>query len=277
MPAVTTSAGRLTYSWNGVQPDEETQPALVLIHGAGGQARDWPAEWRYRANAAQTLGIRVLPEPHAFGNRPVYALDLPGHGASAPLDPDAITVARLAEIVVEATDAIGLAKPVLVGHSMGGAIALTAASNAGDKLGGLVIIGSAARLPVTDQILDGLQTDFDATVDMITKFCWSKTAPAVFRETGKRHMKACGPTQVHADFAACAGYDARPTLDAIRMPVLVIAGERDKMVPTTAAEKLVGGLPDATLQVVADAGHFLHFEQTAPVGRAIEGFMAARF
>ncbi|MEL6298811.1 MAG: alpha/beta hydrolase [Pseudomonadota bacterium] len=277
MPALSTRAGRMTYSWNGIAPDAEATPALVLIHGAGGQARDWPAEWRYRSNAAQTLGVRTLPETHALSGRAVYALDLPGHGGSDPLPDGAPTVGRLAETVLEAADALGLEQPVLAGHSMGGGIALTAAVQAPEKVGGLVIIGSSARLPVTDQILDGLTSDFDATVDMIVKFSWAKMAPAVYRETGRRHMKACGPDQVLADFTACAAYDAREGLSAITVPVLVLAGERDKMVPQAASEKLVAGLGDATLDVVAGAGHFMHFEQPGRVARSIETFMAQKF
>ncbi len=272
MPHVSMAHGRLAYTWNGVA---DGGPAFVLIHGAGGQARDWPQEWRFAMNGAQTLGVRALPEAFAMRDRPVYALDLPGHGQSDPIE--TVTLAAYATVIAQWIEAVELTAPIVIGHSMGGGIALTLALDHPDSIGGVGVIGSAAQMPVTDQILDGLQSDFDATVDMIVKFSWPREAVAVYRETGRRHMKACGPAAVHADFVACANYSVKDRLADITHPALVIAGEKDKMVPMKAAERLVEGLPDATLSVVPNAGHFLHFDAPGRVGRTLAAWANTRF
>ncbi|MEO1720049.1 MAG: alpha/beta fold hydrolase [Pseudomonadota bacterium] len=277
MPISKTPVGAIAFTHNGIVPKSGGPAAIVFVHGAGGLAKDWPAEWRYMTNAAQTLGIRSLPETKPLAGRPIYAIDLPGHGQSAPLADAVPTVGDLADAVIAFIATQGIEGAIVAGHSLGGAIALTAALRAPNAVGGLVIVGSAARLPVTDQILDGLQTEFKPTVDMITKFCWSRTAPSVFREIGRRRMKATGAQRLHADFAACAEYDVRDQLADIAQPTLVVAGERDKMVPVEAAQKLADRLANATCAVIADAGHFLHLERTGETADAITMFLQTKF
>ncbi len=87
------------------QNDETIRPALVLIHGAGGTHLHWPAELRMLDSTA------------------VYALDLPAHGKSAP--PGRTSIEEYADDIAAFVEALGLEHVVLVGHSMGGAIAQT--------------------------------------------------------------------------------------------------------------------------------------------------------
>jgi pimeloyl-ACP methyl ester carboxylesterase len=263
-----TPAGQLAYSDNGVRTNA---PTIVLIHGAGGCARDWPVEWRYAMNAGQTLGVRALPPTARLVGHRVIAIDLPGHGASG--GPPCETVDGYADAVAAHLRAQGIGDAVLVGHSMGGAIALTMALRSPDLLSGIAVLGSAARLGVTPQILDGLASDFAATVDMIVKFSWARSAPAVYRETGRRHMRGAGQRTVLADFTACAGYDVREKLVDIAVPVLVVAGGADKMVPGKASRALAESVQDGRFVEIPDAGHFLHFEDTRGTTAAITSFL----
>ncbi|HYZ42432.1 MAG TPA: alpha/beta fold hydrolase, partial [Stellaceae bacterium] len=102
MPAsaiIQTRDGRFGYEAAG-DPD---QPALVFLHGIGGAARAWRGQ-------LETFGHRYR----------AVAWDMPGYGASAPLA--ATGMATLADALQDFLQQIGAAKPVLVGHSIGGMI-----------------------------------------------------------------------------------------------------------------------------------------------------------
>src|SRR3972149_1063444 len=101
-------------------------PPLVFLHGAGGNRLHWPP------------GIRRLEGVHT------YALDLPGHGRS-PSAGEA-TIKDFARRVAPWRGARGVARPVLVGHSMGSAIALTVALGEPQSLARLILIGAGPRL-----------------------------------------------------------------------------------------------------------------------------------
>ena len=108
---------------------------LVLIHGAGGSHLHWG------------VAVRTLPEGD------VYALDLPGHGRSA--GSGRTTVAQYASWVIRLLDALGIERAVMAGHSMGGAIAQTAALEFPEGVRGLVLVGTGSRLRVVPSILEG--------------------------------------------------------------------------------------------------------------------------
>jgi pimeloyl-ACP methyl ester carboxylesterase len=96
------------------------KPPMVLLHGAGGDYLVWPPEIR------RLPGIRV------------YALDLPGHGKSG--GPGCQSVEDYARAVVGLMDAVGLWRAAFVGHSMGGAIALTLALDFPERTAGLGLV-----------------------------------------------------------------------------------------------------------------------------------------
>ena len=109
-------------------------PPLLLIHGAGGSRLHWPPGIR------RLTGWRVL------------AIDLPGHGDSP--GPGERSIEAYTGCVLEWLDEYGVERVIPAGHSMGGAIALTLALQAPDRLAGMVLVGSGARLRVAPSILE---------------------------------------------------------------------------------------------------------------------------
>src|SRR2546428_3925178 len=113
-------------------------PAVLFLHRAGGGAQDWtPVLRRLRA---LERGFRAL------------ALDLPGHGRSAAAAEEPATLARYARLVAEWADAIALPRAVLVGHSMGCAIAVELALLRPAFVAGLVLVGGALRFRIADSL-----------------------------------------------------------------------------------------------------------------------------
>ena len=261
--------GRLHYTHNGVKT---SGPHLVLIHGAGGEVRCWPATWRLAGAAQSAIGLAITHDPNRITNHSIYAIDLPGHGRSP--GPAKETIGDLADVIEHFLDAEDLTNVVLAGHSLGGAIALTVAARKNPRVIGQVIVASAAKIGVTEAILDGLQTEFEKTVDFIVKYSFDRASGPFFAKKAREYTIATGPTATHADFLACTTVDLRDKLDDIRLPTLVIAAENDRMIPHKHSASLAEGLPNARLESFADCGHYPHLDRTTRVEVPIAQFCA---
>jgi pimeloyl-ACP methyl ester carboxylesterase len=201
----------------------------------------------------------------------VYTLDLPGHGRSEGSGCDRIE--RYAEAVVALMDCVGIEKGVIAGHSMGGAIAQTMALAHADRVAGLVLVATGARLRVFPAILDGIRSDFRATAALITRFVWSTEASPRLAELGKQTLLRTGPDVLLADFYACDRFDIMKRLDQIRVPTLVVAGSADQLTPVKYARFLAEHIPDARLKTVENAGHMVMLERPEVVELAIQQFV----
>lgn len=254
MPYLPLPAQRLFYTHKS---GSRGLPALVLVHGAGNDHQVWPVDVRY------------LP---AYA---VYALDLPGHGRSTP--PGRRTVTAYADDVAAFIQALKLPTAVIVGHSMGGAVAQMMALRHPQRVAGLVLIGTGAHLPVSDAILNGALTDFTATVDFITRYSWARGAPAALVAEDHQRLAQTDPQVLHDDFVACHEFNVMDRLPFIHVPTLVIAGEVDKMTPPTFSHFLATHIPQAELVTIAGAGHKMMWEQPAQVSAAISVFLRTAF
>lgn len=229
---------------------------LVLLHGAGGSRLNWPAE------------LRRLRPPGAT----VYALDLPGHERSAGQWRD--TVEGYAEDVVAFLDAVEVGQAIIVGHSMGGAIALTLALDHAERVMALVLIATGARLSVAPAILETTRDDFEAAVDTITRYAWSPEAPSELIDLGRRQLRDAGPGALLSDLIACDHFDVMGRLHKIGCPTLVIAGTVDRLTPPKYAHYLAEHIDGARLTIVEGAGHIVMLERPAEVAQAIQKFLA---
>jgi len=236
-----------------VHADPGARHALILIHGAGESRLVWPG------------ALRRLP------GAVVYALDLPGHGRSRGRGRSSI--AEYAAVVVNWMAAIGLPRAVWVGHSMGGAIAQWAALHHPERVTGLVLVATGARLRVSPQILEGLRADFPRTVDLIVEWSWGISPPAHLVEKSRRMLSAADPEVVEGDYRACDAFDVMGRLGEIRAPTLVIGGTADRMTPIKYAEYLAAHIPGAQLVRIEGAGHMVMLEQPEAVAEAVRAFL----
>ena len=254
MPYLSLNGQRIFYTY---KRGAATLPALILIHGAGGSHLSWPAE------------LRRLPD------YPLYALDLPGHGRSDPPGCDAI--AAYSDQVAQFITRLNLENGVVVGHSMGGAIAQTVALRHPTLVAGLVLIGTGARLPVSDRILEQTLTDLEAAVAFISRHAWAPGAPTPLIEAHRQLMTTIGPTVLHGDFVACDRFNVMTELPQIHVPTLVIAGSLDEMTPITFSQFLADHIPTAELVTIEGGGHMMLLEQPGPVTAAIAVFLRSHF
>ncbi|MDY7078988.1 MAG: alpha/beta hydrolase [Chloroflexota bacterium] len=228
-------------------------PTLVLVHGAGGSRLHWPAE------------LRRLP------GATVYTLDLPGHGRSEGDGHDVIN--DYANVVATFLQTAGIERAIFVGHSMGGAIAQTLALDLADRVAGLVLVATGARLRVASVILEGIHSDFERSVELITRFAWSPDAPPTLTQLGRQSLLETNPDVLLGDFMACNRFDVMERLGEIEVPTLIIVGSADQLTPVKYARFLVEHIPDARLVVIEDAGHMVMLELPTEVEKAVQEFL----
>ncbi|MDF1564324.1 MAG: alpha/beta hydrolase [Deltaproteobacteria bacterium] len=233
-------------------------PPLVFLPPAGGNAR-----------AYEPL-ISALSLP--LGGRHLEILEYPGRRpGTRPLD----TVGDLAAFVEKKLGARGLEDAFLVGHSLGGAVALEVALRGAARLSGLILIGTGGRLRVHPMILEMMRTAAaegqpvpppalafgpGASEDLIDRVAqaWSETHPA----------GALG------DWEAVNTFDRLADLARISLPTLVLCGEADQMTPRKYSEKLAEAIAGAQLLVHPGAGHLIPWEEPDWLARHIAEFVS---
>lgn len=243
MPTIETSQGILFYA------ESNLSLPLILIHGSASSHLGWPAELR------------------RFPSRRVFTIDLPGHGRA--IGTGYATIPEYAKAVAALMDDLSISRAVLVGHSMGGAIALHMGWQMPERVGGLVLIGTGASLPVNTFILENMLKDKQGVIEKINQWSWARAADPHMQQLGLKALEETPAEIIYNDYTACNQFDMREVLSDIQIPALVIGGTLDKMTPPAYSEFLAEKLPRATLRWVEGGGHWMMLEQSAQVAKLI--------
>ena len=248
----------IAYAEHRGGPRSTGRPPLLLLHGAGGSRLVWPGALR-----------------RMDGER-VFALDLPGHGRSPGPAEAGIEayVARLEQWMQQ----VGLGQAILIGHSMGGAIALQAALSL-PAIAGIGLIASGGRLRVDPSLLDGLAQSpgYRQTLRELNRRWFAPQAEAALVRLSEQRLAEAPQGLLAADFLACDRFDVLERLGEVRVPTLVVCGLQDQMVPEKYCRTLAYGIPGAHLEFVPDAGHMLMLEQPQAATRALQRFLDREF
>jgi pimeloyl-ACP methyl ester carboxylesterase len=229
---------------------------IILVHGSGANHLAWGLQMRPLAQVAR-----------------VIALDLPGHGKSDL--PGRPTVDGYRDAVIGLLDALKIDRAVIAGHSLGGAIAQTIALSHPDRVAGLGLVGTGARLRVLPAILDGILNDFEQTTEFVIEHAYAAGLDASMRARALAELRACPAQVTHDDYAACNAFDMIARISEIRAPAIGICGRQDMMTPPKYSEFLVSKIPGARLVVIDHAGHSVMIEQAAQVNRALIEFLSS--
>jgi pimeloyl-ACP methyl ester carboxylesterase len=237
------------------QPVPAGKLPFVFVHGAGGIHRHWLYQ------------VRDLPRLSS------YALDLPGHGESN--GPGCSSVAAYADWLIGFLDAAGLSQAILVGHSMGGAIALQVALQHPDRVSGLGLVGTGARLRVAPALLEMLQQDFRCALPLVSEWAYGPDASPEMVRQGQQQLTATAPEVVYNDFLACDGFQVMDRLQEIAAPTVVLCGTQDRMTPVKYSTYLADNIRDAGLHLVERAGHMVMLENPEAIAQGL-GSLAQR-
>lgn len=232
-----------------------TKPAVIFIHGAGGNYMQWP---HY---------LRRLPDYR------IFAIDLPGHGRSAGLGEQSILA--YTRKVLDWLQEIGIYQAVFVGHSMGGAIALTLALDYKEHVLGIGLLASGARLKVIPELIEMLskETTYEVGVNKLIRMNFSEQAPDELQKKLYKQLMGTRSTMVYGDYIACNNFDVMSRLGEIEMPVYVLCGQEDRMTPIKYSEYLADNIKHVNQTIVANAGHMVMLERSEAVSGALEAFL----
>jgi len=251
MPTIEISGNEVYFSLSGCGPKD-----ILLVHGSGGDHTIW--------------GYQVKELRKNFS---IAAIDLNGHGRSAFRNGDGLeTYTQDVLAVLERLSP----DTFLVGHSLGGAIALNVVLCYPDRISGLGLIGTGARLRVLPKILELVRGDFEAAIELILSWAFGETffrhQPRLLQKT-KEQMRRNGQKILLRDLLTCDSFDVMNKLEQIKVPVLIICGREDKLTPVKYSEYLRDHISGATLHIIEEAGHMVMLEQPAQLNRTIKEFL----
>jgi len=201
----------------------------------------------------------------------VWAPDLPGYGAS-PRPEWARNLRDMAALACLTVDTLGLGDITLVGLGYGGWIAAEAATFAAPRLRRLVLAGAMGMKPEEGEIYDQFMVGHEVYVK--TGF---KDEAAFVRYFGEQapsdDLVAWDIAREMTTRVAWKPYmfnRALPhLLRNVAVPTLVVHGDGDHVVPMECAQAYAGALPNARLETVADAGHWIDLEQPEALARLV--------
>jgi pimeloyl-ACP methyl ester carboxylesterase len=244
--------------------------AVVMLHGVGGGKEAWN------------------PQLDAFAGAGFLAVawDAPGYGATAAVEPYDMT--GLARALERLLDAVPARRRVLIGHSMGGMVAQEALAACPGKIDGVVL---SATSPAFGKPDGGWQREFLAArlgpldagrtmADLAPALVAAMTGPDA-EEAGVRlatdvMARVSGETYRRA-LHALVRFDRRDALGAIRVPTLVVAGDRDANAPPAVMEKMAARIPGAQYRVLAGCGHLSNLECPAAFNQTVLAWLRRHF
>jgi len=246
--------------WVNNSDFDARKQSLVFIHGSGGNHSVWSHQYG---------------RLHKKYN--IVAIDLPGHGHSGGSGER--NVGDYCLWIKKLFDVLNLKSAMLIGHSMGAAIALRFAINYPQAIAGIVLVGGGLKMPVNPFFLEFLKTNSQEVpaemIDLICKFSLAKgNRPKLFAPLRKSISQSkvdilCG------DLSACNNLDLTEETGKISVPALIICGAEDKMVPPDFSRQLAAGISKATLEIVEGAGHMVMLERPAEFNLFLDKFAAS--
>ena len=255
----------------GVVPDAASAadaPVVLLVHGAGMNRTVWQLQTRWLAHHGYTP----------------LAVDMPGHGNSEgePLGSIAEMAAWLGEAITSVCEQLDCDEVRLVGHSMGSLVCTEAAAADPHRIARLVLLGTAAGMPVHPALLSAAENNELLAPELMTAWGHGNRAHVATNPTPGLWMlggsvallERADDGVIHADLAACAAYGAGDVAARVQCPVTVIVGSEDKMTPPRAAAPLIADFADCDVIHLAGAGHMMMNEDPAAVRTALATALA---
>jgi magnesium chelatase accessory protein len=249
-------------------------PVALLLHGTGASTHSW-------RGLAPLLAARFT----------VVAPDLPGHAFTRAPEGLALSLPVMARSVASLLAEIGQKPDIIIGHSAGAAVAMQMALDGATAPRGIVSLNGALRP------LEGFASRFFPPVARLlallpivpNMFAWRARDPAVvddlLRQTGSSigdadralyHRLATTPSHIGAALSMMANWEVgglEAAMARLTLPVLLVAGAEDGMVPASEAAIVARKLAHAEVAKLKGLGHLAHEEQPERVAAVISAWI----
>ena len=239
---------------------------LVFVHGSGGTGVVWKHQTEFFRDADAVNLPGHLSDGEACRSVEEYATWLHGYVTSK-----------------------GYERPVLAGHSLGGAIVLQYALDYPEEVGGLILVGTGAKLRVAPHVLQAIEEGIEDPAPWMSEFVESQLEAVrdvvfdtVVREAGLERtlrrqilseMGQVGARVQLNDFLCCDRFNVMDRLHEIKVPTLVLAGSLDVLTPPKYGDYLADHIAGAKMVVIEGGTHHFFAEKPEQTNRAISHFM----
>jgi len=247
--------------------------ALVLLHGIGGRADVWE------------------PQLEAFSSRyRVIAWYMPGYDGSSPL-PE-MTFPALADALETLLGSLSATRVHLVGHSMGGMVALEFLRRRATALASVCLYATNPGIarPETPEAADAARAraeeffrrrvgPIDAGMSMremaegLLDRLLAANAPESARIAAIESVSAVPPDVYRQAMRAFLSFDGTDVVPEIKLPTLVIAGSEDRTMPPRVVEAMARQIPGARFEVIPGVGHLANLEDPPAFNRVLADFL----
>jgi aromatic-L-amino-acid decarboxylase len=234
-------------------------PPVVLIHGVGCDHLIWPTALR------RLDGLRVI------------APDLPGHGNSERKP--CASIRGYAERLLQFLDDRGFYHAAIAGHSMGALIALEMARLAPEQVTCLAIIGAGLEPLSSPRIAHLIDQPLDPNMvrQILMETFFSPSTPAGVKDMVLKDFNPLQAGQILRDWRLCLDYDTRFEGVSPALPVCVISGADDRIMPPASARAIAGRFKQCYFHLIKNAGHMLIQEQPQVIATILIAFFKDSF
>lgn len=247
------------------------RPPMLCVHGSAAHAH-----W------FDFVAPGFTPDHH------VRAIDLRGHGESAPVDPPSYTYEDYASDVNKVAEALDLRDFVLVGHSMGGAVSLLYAATYPGRVKKLILVDTSMKLP-SDRIAEMRDVgnrpgrNYDSKDEIVNRFKLrpghSFATPEVIRYIGSHSVKQVedGTWRYKFDRAVYAtreSVDWMPLWKNIKIPALIVKGDHTHRITPQVHAEVKSHAPQVELVEVSNTDHHVTLDNPPGFITAVKSFLA---
>jgi pimeloyl-ACP methyl ester carboxylesterase len=254
MPSIQLNGNEIYYISSNVA--DTSKPTLFLLHGAGQSHLTWEHQ------------IEFLT--HLQGNSFVIP-DLPGHGKST--GNGLKSVSEYTEFIKKFINELGLEVIVLIGHSMGGAVAQVLALDRPTYLKAIVLVCTGAWMTVARETLLAVKNNYEAFCDISPTRSFSDLSPEILRTKFKEGLENTDQKVAYDDLIACNNFDIADRVSDIKIPTLIIAGQEDILTPLKYSEYLNHQIYGSELKVIEGSGHFVMQEKPDEFNKVVLDFI----
>jgi len=232
---------------------EITDRAIIFVHGSGGSSYTWKE---------QLANLNV--------NYTLIAIDLPSHSKTEEFSK--LSLDLYVDVIKELADSLNFNEIILAGHSLGGAVIQDFYFKHPNKVVGLILCGTGARLRVSQVIFNSLQNNFQEFLDQYPGAFDRKTLKEIYEPVISR-VAEINPEVTYTDYKICDNFDVMDKVQSIGVPCLIICGNNDIMTPPKYSKYFHEKIKNSELILIDRAGHYVMLEKPEELNQAIVEFI----
>jgi pimeloyl-ACP methyl ester carboxylesterase len=237
--------------------DKTSGIPLVFVHGAGSSHLIWALQLREFSKEYRTI-----------------ALDLSGHGRSEDVEGKLSIDMHFAEEVAALVRHLKLESLILVGHSMGGGVAMSYVLKENVlKPKALVLVDTSSDLNLSKLRAGLMKETIEDRVYFFKSRVFNQYTETYQLKKLDDEMRLANPIVMNRDLAACSDFDITDRITEITIPTFVLVGSDDDIITPAMAAKFEKKFPRADLAVVKDADHIPMVEQPKEFNRLFKKFI----